>query len=72
MSWAKENLTSFTEWQNLDGSDLRIQNDELFSDMRAGFFLLRVSEVEGLRMKDARLTHEDGGKLSNHFHRMRG
>ena len=61
MSWVKENLTLLTEWPDLDKSDLCVKNNELFAATCVGFFfLLRVSEIEGLRMKDVRIIHEDG------------
>ena len=60
-NWAKENVTSHTEWRSLGNSERCVQNNELFSAMCTGFFFLpRVIETEGVRMKDVRIAHEDG------------
>ena len=58
---AKKNVTTCTEWQTLNKSDSRRLNDELFSAMRIGlFFLLRISEIECLRMRDVRIAQQEG------------
>ena len=68
MHWVKENVTLLTEWNLMDKPNARLQNNELFSAMCTGFFfLLRVSEIEGLRMKDVRIAHEDGGSFLTIF-----
>ena len=68
MLWEKENVTTLTDWHSLGKSDLCVHIDELFSDMCAGFFvLLRIIETEGLRMKDVRIAHEDGGRYLTIF-----
>ena len=76
MLWAKQNITTSTDWHTLDNTESCVRNNELFAAMCIGFFfLLRISEIEGLRMKDVRIAHQDGksyltvyimgGKLTN-------
>ena len=61
MFWTNRNVTALTDWQTLDKAALCLQNNELFSAMRIGFFLLlRISAIEGLSMKDVRIAREDG------------